>query len=63
VLVLSTACRHPAIAFSIASANYPNERFGGTILLYLIVSAIISAIYVIWMRRRPHSAGEPVAGS
>jgi BASS family bile acid:Na+ symporter len=63
VLALSTACRHPAIAFSIATANYPNERFGGTILLYLLVSAIISAVYIIWMRRRPHAASEPIAGS
>ena len=28
VLALSTATRHPAIALSIASANFPDERFG-----------------------------------
>ncbi len=28
VLGLSTACRHPAITLSIASANFPDERFG-----------------------------------
>jgi BASS family bile acid:Na+ symporter len=33
VLALSTACRHPAIALSIAAANFPDQRFGGTILL------------------------------
>ena len=42
VLALATACRHPAIALSLAAANFPDQRFGATILLYLIVSAIVS---------------------
>ena len=29
VLALSTACRHPAIALSIAAANFPEERLSG----------------------------------
>ena len=52
VLALSTATRHPAIALSIASANFPDERFGGTILLYLIVSALLAVPYLAWFRRR-----------
>jgi BASS family bile acid:Na+ symporter len=52
VLALSTACRHPAIALAIASSNYPDERFGGTIILYLLVSAIAGIPYVKWQRRR-----------
>src|SRR5262249_19437734 len=52
VLALSTACRHPAIALGIAAANFPDERFGGTIILYLLVSAIIGVPYVAWQRRR-----------
>jgi BASS family bile acid:Na+ symporter len=52
VLALSTACRHPAIALAVASANYPNERFGGIILLYLIVSAVVAIPYVKWQRQR-----------
>jgi BASS family bile acid:Na+ symporter len=52
VLALSTACRHPAIALAIASSNYPDERFGGTIILYLLVSAIVAIPYVAWQRRR-----------
>ena len=31
VLALSTACRHPAIALSIAAANFPEERFEAVI--------------------------------
>lgn len=50
VLALSSACRHPAIALSIAAANFPNERFGGTILLYLIVSALVGIPYLAWHR-------------
>jgi BASS family bile acid:Na+ symporter len=52
VLALSTACRHPAIALGIAAANYPDQRFGGTLVLTLIVSAIVTAVYVIWRRRQ-----------
>jgi BASS family bile acid:Na+ symporter len=54
VLALSTACRHPAIALTIASANFPEERFGGTILLYLIVNAIVGVPYVAWQKRQSH---------
>jgi BASS family bile acid:Na+ symporter len=52
VLALSTACRHPAIAFLIATSNFPDERVGGTILLYLLVSALVGAVYVAAQRHR-----------
>lgn len=52
VLGMSCACRHPAIAFAIASANFPDQRFGGAILLYLILSLLIGVPYVWWSRRR-----------
>ncbi len=52
VLALSTACRHPAIALAFAAANYPDEHFGGTILLYLLVSILVGMPYVAWQRRR-----------
>jgi bile acid:Na+ symporter, BASS family len=51
VLALSTACRHPAIGFAIASANFPEERFGAAILLYLILNVIIAIPYISWQRR------------
>jgi BASS family bile acid:Na+ symporter len=52
VLGLSCACRHPAIAFAIASANFPDQRFGGAIILYLLMSALIGVAYVRWNRSR-----------
>jgi bile acid:Na+ symporter, BASS family len=52
VLGLSTACRHPAIAFAIASANFPEEHFGGAIILYLVLSALVGIPYVRWNRQR-----------
>ena len=52
VLALSTACRHPAIALSIAAANFPEERFGATILLYILLGAIVAAPYLAWHRRQ-----------
>jgi BASS family bile acid:Na+ symporter len=52
VVGLSTACRHPAIALAIASTNFPDQRFAGAIVLYLIVSALVGIPYVKWNRRR-----------
>jgi BASS family bile acid:Na+ symporter len=52
VLGLSTACRHPAIALTIAAANFPEERFEAVILLYLILGAIAALPYLAWHRRR-----------
>lgn len=63
VLALSTACRHPAIALSIAAANFPNERFAGTILLYLIVSAIVGIPYIAWQRRQMVGTVSPASGA
>ena len=57
VLALSSACRHPAIALSIAAANFPDERFEGTILLYLIVNAIVGIPYIVWQRRQVVGTG------
>ncbi len=51
VLALSTACRHPAIALSIAAANFPEERFGAPILLYVLLGAIVAVPYLAWQRR------------
>jgi BASS family bile acid:Na+ symporter len=52
VLGLSTACRHPAIAFTIASANFPEAHFGGAIILYLLLSGLVGIPYVRWNRQR-----------
>jgi BASS family bile acid:Na+ symporter len=52
VLALSSASRHPAIALSIAAANFPDLYFVGTILLYLIVNALVGLPYLVWQRRR-----------
>ncbi len=57
VLALSTACRHPAIALSIAAANFPEERFGSTILLYVLLGVIVAVPYLAWQRRQPRTLG------
>jgi BASS family bile acid:Na+ symporter len=52
VLALSTACRHPAIALSIASANFPEVHFAGTILLYFLIAFLIGVPYLAWHQRQ-----------
>ena len=53
ILALSTASRHPGIALAIASANFPDERFGGAIVLYLIINAVAAVLYDVWAQRHP----------
>lgn len=55
VLALSSATRHPAIALTVVSINYPEERFSSALMLCLIVNAIVSAAYVRWQRKRIHA--------
>ena len=52
-LALCTACRHPALALVIATANFPGEkRVAGAIILYLLLNFLVSLPYVAWQRRR-----------
>jgi len=49
VLALATATRHPGVALTIAAANFPEETLiAPALMLYLLVSAIVSAPYVRW---------------
>jgi bile acid:Na+ symporter, BASS family len=58
VLALATASRHPAVALAIAHANFPDQKLAApAVFLYVILSAILSALYLSWLkRRRPGSA-------
>jgi uncharacterized protein with PQ loop repeat len=57
VLALLTACRHPAIAVSIASTNFPDEQFGATVLLYVVMNFTLCIPYILWQRSRVRRAG------
>lgn len=61
VLALSTATRHPGIAMAIASANFPDLReTAPAVLLYVLVSAIVTAPYFIWRKKSHAAATTPV---
>ena len=45
------------MALAILSTNYPNERFGPVILLYLLVNGIAAVPYLKWQEKQispPH---------
>jgi len=53
VLGLSTASRHPGVALTLATFNFPNEHgVAAAIMLYLLVNIMVSMPYVLWQRRR-----------
>lgn len=56
VLALATASRHPAIAATIAIANFPEQKMVfPAILLYLLLNIIICLPYIVWLKRRTPS--------
>jgi bile acid:Na+ symporter, BASS family len=60
VLALATAIRHPGVALVIATANFPHQPLvASALILYLFVSALASAPYVMWRRRRRLGDGMP----
>jgi bile acid:Na+ symporter, BASS family len=52
VLALASGARHPGAALAIATANFPEQKLApAAILLYLLLSAILSIPYVMWGKR------------
>jgi BASS family bile acid:Na+ symporter len=53
-LALAAASRHPGVALVIAQINYPNrtKEIMAAILLFLLITAIVTAPYVRWIRAR-----------
>jgi len=57
VLALSTASRHPAVALAVTVAAGEESRSEiGAILLYLLVSIVLSVPYVAWRSRKASTA-------
>jgi BASS family bile acid:Na+ symporter len=57
-LAFSTASRHPGIAIAIAQVNFPQQKLAmAAILLYLLVNAVVSIPYLLWIKRRHPDVG------
>ena len=53
VLALSTASRHPAVALTVATSGVMQTKQElAAVLLYVVVSILVSLPYVMWRRRR-----------
>jgi BASS family bile acid:Na+ symporter len=60
VLALATVSRHPGVALAIAHANFPDEKLAVcAVLLYLVLTGILTAVYLAW-NKRIHPARAPV---
>jgi len=59
VLALATAARHPGIAIAIARSNFPAQRLApAAILLYLLLSGLVTLAYLRWTKRSSlHAVG------
>ena len=60
VLALATASRHPALAVAIAQANFPQQKLAlPAVLLYLIVSTVVTGAAPKLMKKKSPAAVEP----
>lgn len=63
VLALSTASRHPALALTVASVNFPGERFTAAVMLCVVGNMLISAPYLRWHRQRRQAPEQLIANT
>jgi bile acid:Na+ symporter, BASS family len=60
VLALATASRHPAVALAIAHANFSQQKLAiAAVFLYVIQSAVFSAIYLKWVKSERAGSARP----
>jgi BASS family bile acid:Na+ symporter len=53
MLALATAIRHPGVALTILGSIFAEPKLvQAAVLCYMIVSGILSALYLVWRRRR-----------
>jgi BASS family bile acid:Na+ symporter len=58
VLAVASASRHPGLAIAIAHASFPDQRLAApAVLLYLLVSAVVTLPYTKWSGRLAHQQG------
>lgn len=50
-LALESAARHPGLAFLIAALNFPLEKALPVFIPYLVVFAVISMLYIQWIKK------------
>lgn len=60
VLATASASRHPGISMALAHLNFPNEKsVVAVVLLYLVLSAILTLPYIAWRKRVEASLAIP----
>lgn len=52
VLAISCASRHPSIAFTIATINYPGRNVAGAVVLCLAINGVVTTAYTRWQQRQ-----------
>lgn len=51
-LAIASSVRHPGIAMLIANSTFADKRVTAAVLLYLLVSMIVGALYTVWFKHR-----------
>jgi bile acid:Na+ symporter, BASS family len=53
-LALATSARHPGVAITLATANFPHDKEAiiAAVLLFLLTNLVLTLPYALWLRRR-----------
>jgi len=53
-LALATSARHPGLAITLATANFPHDKRAivAAVLLFLLANLALTLPYALWRRRR-----------
>jgi BASS family bile acid:Na+ symporter len=53
-LALATSARHPGLAVTLATANFPHDKEAiiAAVLLFLVTNLVLTLPYALWLRRR-----------
>ena len=51
-LAVASSVRHPGIAMLIANTTFGDKRVTAAVLLYLLVSMVVGALYQAWFKHR-----------
>ena len=56
-LAVASSVRHPGIAMLIANTTFNDKRVTAAVLLFMLVSLVVGALYQAWFKRRYPAAG------
>lgn len=63
-LAIATATRHPGVALTIASVNFPDQTLAlPAVLMYMLIAIVLSMPYMRWLKKKSSGMDAPTTGA